>query len=192
MSLIKHHMDLKNAWELVFDQLEQASKDPDHAFRYLTMATLSKEKAPAQRMVVLREFSKDDVLITVFTDARSKKVEEIKNNDSVSLLFYDPEEKLQVSIKGKASLLTENHKKMKYWNESGSHGAHSYTAHRSPGEVIQDPSEAYDWDLESSENFCVIMIKAESMKFLQLNGHRHLRAIQSFSEGSRKRNWIAP
>lgn len=192
MSIIKQQINLEKAWELVLKQLEQASEDPGHAFRYVTLATVSSGNAPSQRMVVLREFNKDDMLFTIFTDSRSDKVEEIRTHETVSLYFYDYEEKLQVRICGPASVITEGNRKMKYWRDSGSKGAHSYTSFKSPGEIIHDPEEAYAWDLENANHFCVIEIKAESMKFLQLNGHRHIRASQHFSDGSWKQYWIAP
>lgn len=192
MPVIDHHMNVSDAWRSVLEQLNQAPDDPGHAFRYVNLATVTADNVPSQRTVVLREFDQEEHILTIFTDARSNKVRQIRNNDSISLLFYDHDEKLQLTIQGQASLITEGDKKMEYWYSSGSKGAHSYTSVKSPGEIIETPDEAYDWNLDSAEYFCVIEIKAEHMEFLQLSGHRHLRSSQFFSEGSWKQHWIAP
>jgi pyridoxine/pyridoxamine 5'-phosphate oxidase len=191
MAIINHDMTIEEAWEEVLEQLNEAANNAGHPLRYLSLATVGKENQPSQRTVVLRDF-KHNSLFTVFTDARSKKVEDLRNNDSCSLLFYDSEQQLQVTVKGQASVITEGIENLKQWKKSGSKGAHSYTSVKSPGEIIDKPDNAYDWDLENPEHFCMIHIEARSIEFLQLDGHRHLRSTRTLSDGSWEREWIAP
>ncbi|MAL18323.1 MAG: hypothetical protein CL670_02600 [Balneola sp.] len=192
MPIINHEMTIEEAWGKVLSELNAASKNPGHAFRYLSLATVDAKDQPSQRMVVLRKFSQHN-RFTIYTDARSGKVEDLIDNNSVSLLFYDHDQKLQVTVKGSAKVLSDGEGNLNHWTESGSKGTHSYTSVKSPGEVIQKPDEAYEWNLEDSEHFCVIHIESHSMEFLQLDGHRHLRSFRELSSnGSWKERWIAP
>jgi len=184
-------MTIEEAWGKVLSELNTAAKNPGHAFRYLSLATVGAKDQPSQRTVVLRDFSQNN-RFTIYTDARSEKVEDLRNNNSISLLFYDHDQKLQVTVKGKASVLADGEENLKQWLESRSKGAHSYTSVKGPGEVIEKPDEAYEWNLEDPEHFCVIHIEAHSMEFLQLDGHRYLRSSRELTDGSWKEHWIAP
>lgn len=189
-TLLSHDTTLKDAWSAVLAELEDAGEKP-HPFRYLTLATIDAQSSPDQRMVVLRKFDGKGQFI-VYTDARSKKVKQIKNDSSISLLFYDSDRKIQLTIKGKANVINDGNENQRVWEKSASEKPHSYTSLKAPGELIDDPEEAYHWDLENPEHFCIVKIKATEMIFLQLAGHQHLRSLRTLNNGNWETEWIAP
>ncbi|SMO70908.1 Pyridoxamine 5'-phosphate oxidase [Gracilimonas mengyeensis] len=184
-------MNLDAAWKKVLQQVQTANEDPGHSFRYMDLATVDAENQPVQRTVVLRDFDGKKTF-SIFTDARSRKVKHIQGNDQVSLLFYDDDTKLQLSVQGKATLLTNGEKWERYWKEAGSKSPHSYTSAKAPGAIIDEPEDAYEWLQEENKHFCVVRIQAYKMTFLQLDGKRHLRGVQEFVEGQTNSRWIAP
>ena len=191
MAIITQDMDLETAWKEVMNHLTSAAKQPHHSFRYFDFATLDVKQTPVQRTVVLREFD-GNTTFSFYTDRRSDKVEHIQHNPAVSMLFYDADQKLQVRIQGKASILPHEKKRKKLWEESGSRGAHSYTSEKSPGKIIQKPRDAFDWNLEDPRNFCVIYIEAHRFEFLQLDGHKHLRSSRVLQSGTWQTYWMVP
>ncbi|PKD45157.1 hypothetical protein CWD77_06810 [Rhodohalobacter barkolensis] len=184
-------MTLAEAWERVLARINEAVTESGHPFRYVTLATVDKNNTPQQRTVVLRDFAKDR-MFTIYTDSRSDKVFEIRDNDSVSLLFYDDEIKLQLRVSGSASVVKAGEEYKRNWDTRGSKSPHSYTSVIPPGTVIKSPKEAYHWHLEGSPNFCLIKIEAERMEFLQLDGVKHIRSEKIMGDNEDTEWWIAP
>lgn len=84
-------------------ELLQSNTKKGHPFHYFYFSTLG--EYPETRMVVNRGISQD-LEITFFTDSRTPKVEQIRENSKVSAVFYHPLKQLQVRIYGTASLMT--------------------------------------------------------------------------------------
>ena len=51
------------------------------------------------RIVVLRKSDQSNNLIQFHSDIRSDKISKLKNNNNASMLFYDKEEKIQITIR---------------------------------------------------------------------------------------------
>jgi pyridoxamine 5'-phosphate oxidase len=184
-------MTLAEAWERVLARINEAVSESGHPFRYVTLATVDKNNTPRQRTVVLRDFAKDR-MFTIYTDSRSDKVFEIRANNSVSLLFYDEREKLQLSVTGNASVVKAGEEYKWHWENGGSRSPHSYTSVVPPGTEINKPEEAYLWRLEGTPEFCLIKIEALRMEFLQLDGVRHIRSEKIMDDKEDTERWIAP
>ena len=88
-------------------ELRKGTSKKGHPFRYFTLATIGQGPIPRLRTVVLRRVSEDFKLI-FYTDRRSKKIQHIKENSSVSLLFYHPKQLLQLKIEGKADIVSDS------------------------------------------------------------------------------------
>lgn len=184
-------MTIKEAWKKVLNEVSSASEDPGHPFRNLTLATVNKEGSPRQRTVILRGFvNRSEFLI--YTDERSDKVNQIRLNSSVSLLFYDDQKKLQLQVNGAASVITEGPVHEKHWKNYGQKRARSFTSVLKPGIAINQPEDAYEWNPDDSSRFCIIQIRASEMEFLQLDGHRHMRGVKQTEDQVQKISWIAP
>ncbi len=189
--LISRNLNIEEAWKKVLNEVRTAAGDPGHPFRYTTLATVDQNASPRQRIVILRGFE-NGLEFLVYTDKRSGKVHQIRENNSVSLLFYDDQNKLQLLVNGDASIITEGPVHEKHWENHGRKRAHSFTSVLEPGTPIGQPEDAYDWDLEDNSNFCLISIRATEMEFLQLDGHRHIRGLKEIEGRQQQNRWIAP
>ena len=189
--VVSPEITLAEAWKRVLNRVDEALSEDGHPFRYVKLATVDKNKTPQQRTVVLRGYSEGRRFM-IYTDSRSGKVNEIRENDSVSLLFYDDREKLQLRITGTASIVKEGEEYKRHWETGGRRSPHSYTSVVPPGSEIANPDEAFDWRLEGTPNFCLIKIKASRMEFLQLDGVKHIRSEKIIRDRDEINRWIAP
>ena len=87
-----------------FGLLAAAIKDRAAPFRTVALATVAAEGAPDVRTVVLRSFDAGARRLSVHTDARSTKVAQIQAHPAVALLAWDPMRRLQLRLRGQASL----------------------------------------------------------------------------------------
>ena len=81
-----------------FDDALKVSKNEANA---CVLSTISSEKKPTSRVVLLKDIS--DKGFTFFTNYKSKKSIDIENNHYVALNFYWPELERQVIITGEAN-----------------------------------------------------------------------------------------
>ncbi|NNM21982.1 MAG: pyridoxamine 5'-phosphate oxidase, partial [Flavobacteriaceae bacterium] len=84
-------------------ELLLTNTDKNHPFRHFFLSTFG--KYPETRTVVNRGVT-EDLEITFFTDSRTPKVEQIKENNKVSALFYHPGKLLQLRLYGQAHIIT--------------------------------------------------------------------------------------
>ena len=182
---------LKANFEDIWALLKRAMADKKHPFRFLVLAT-SNTRAPGMRYVVLRKIDEAGHLI-LFTDQRSSKVTEIRINPEVTLLFYHPQARLQVRVEGRASLHHKDAVCREYWPMVQGETWKAYGSIKVPGEVIDRPDEAYEWDEDlAKELFTIIRIDPKRMEVLQLNGLTHLRAGFEKQEGEWSGDWLVP
>ena len=99
---------LKEILEDCKKQLKAALKHKKHGFRYFTLATQAVGNVPHLRTVVLRDFDPDKHQFTIFTDSRSAKVSELKENDNAQLLFYDAVRLVQLLVEVKLIDMKKN------------------------------------------------------------------------------------
>ncbi|STY29004.1 pyridoxamine 5'-phosphate oxidase [Legionella wadsworthii] len=83
--------------------------NPNHAI----LSSTSLDGAPHSRIVAIREISREGILF--FTQRGTRKVNEIRNNPRVSLVFWMEILQQEVIIEGKAHFLTTAENK-KYWD----------------------------------------------------------------------------
>lgn len=172
----------KEAFEQLKTELFNGVNKKGHPFRYFTLATLNNGR-PKQRTVVLRKISKD-LKFTFYTDCRSPKIEQIKGNENVNLLFYHPKKRIQITIEGKATLITNSEITNTYWHGIPTHARKDYATSKAPGSSI-DNTDAISY-LEEEHNFCIVEIKAESIDFLKLQQPIHQRILFTKTD----ENWL--
>ena len=154
------------------DELHKSIVQKKHPFRYFTFATLGQENKPRLRTVVLRKITKDFTL-TFYTDARSKKITHIKDNNRVSLLFYHPKKLLQLQIEGVATIIDDKTKLKDSWNGVQPNSKKDYTTYRAPGSPIDNPDNVSY--LEDENYFCQVEITPLIIEYLRLKRPNHLR-----------------
>lgn len=95
---------LETIEQAAWARLAAATKDPKSAYRNVTVATVDQAGHPQCRLVVLREVDVDGRTLDFHTDTRSPKWGEMEDNTHISVLGYDPAERLQLRLDGVASL----------------------------------------------------------------------------------------
>lgn len=194
--LIKSKTKPDQAFSIVINEIRKGSGDSRHPYRYVSLASFDPAEEESNiRMLINREVEKDGTL-TLYTDARTDKVKELKALQKSALLFWHDHHKVQVTLKTEVSLHHNDEVTAAYW-KSDVHGAaqKAYTPLIAPGTSIDDPSEAHRWpDAYTAENFCVIKCYPYEIDILQLAGKEHFRL--KFTRNSRDENWeggwIAP
>jgi len=159
----------------------------------MTLATLSAERFPQLRQVVLREVVPEDLQLLFYTDPRSPKWQQLKENPLAEVLFWDPSDKLQLRCQVFAHLHQGDALALAHQEAVPQHLAGDYAALTVPGRVIADPAEgqslAEDW------SFGVVVLTVTQMDWLQLDREGHRRARFQWPEGGvgeSTAQWIQP
>ncbi|MEN8928819.1 MAG: pyridoxamine 5'-phosphate oxidase family protein [Flavobacteriales bacterium] len=159
-----------------------------HPFRYFTLGT-SKSNAPQLRTVVLRKV-KSDFVILVYTDLRSQKIAEIKENNAVSALFYHPKKLIQIKIEGSAEIITDKDELKPFWGNISDKSKKDYTTNLAPGCIIKSPNKV-DYTNEVN-HFCMLKIKPTYIEYLKLTRPNHIRIGYSKVDGEFKGEFLVP
>ena len=174
----------KQIWLL----LQQSVKIAKSAFHQAYVATIN-NNFPEQRTVVLRNINIDEKKLRFHTDIRSEKIEHLRNNSSLSWLFYDAELKLQLRIYAKAEIHYKDDIADIAWNNSRLASKMCYTTQAKSGSIISEPEvidvNQKDIDPElldfARNNFCVVETKAFAMDFVFLNAKGNKRGYFDYS-----------
>ena len=142
-----------------------------HPFRNFSLGT-SKNNTPQQRTVVLRKVL-PDFTILVYTDLRSQKIADIKENNSVSALFYHPKKLMQIKIEATAEIVSDTEELKPFWGNVSEKAKKDYTTSLAPGSIIKSPDKV-DYKAEVN-HFCVIKLKPTHIEYLKLTRPNHIR-----------------
>ena len=122
--------------------------------------------------MVLRDFDSEKMHFNIFTDARSKKVNELKQNDNAQFLFYDSKRKLQLIFQAKMIKIFNDNLTYKALPKSNKK---DYSSLQFPGTKIKGPDQLNHDD--SKGHFINIEFKSSSFEYLKLKRPNHIRAI---------------
>ena len=171
--------------KLVFQQIKNelinGSIKKGHPFKYFTLSTLWNGR-PRQRTVVLRKVQ-PDLQLLFYTDKRSSKVEQIKQNPNISALFYHPKKMVQLQVEGHAIVKENPEMLRKIWKSIPSTAKKDYTTVLSPGAKTESPSTLEY--LTKNNYFCMVEIQPTRLEYLKLGQPHHLRILYSKENG----NW---
>ena len=197
---------LKNEFKEIYEKIEQsmsnALKNSAHPYRTFSLASLE-EKMPSLRTVVLRDFSIDDRFFDCHSDVRSPKINQLKNNNKFSALFYSSQKKIQLRFKGAVKIFHKNSITKQRWKNITPSSKRCYMGPFSPSESLEEyhPNIPDDVkfknpsDQESSvgyNNFVIIRCQFHEIDFLKLKYSGHQRCKFIFNKENVKVNWVAP
>lgn len=171
------------------DELLLGVEQSAHPFRYGTLGTVGLEYLARLRIIKLRNVSKD-LILTFFTDKRSKKILHIKENPKVSLLLYHPEKMLQLRIEGIAKIIRDESILAEQWQKVHEESKKDYSTASAPGTEIG--SQHMIEYLDNENYFCSVEISPFKIEYLKLQKPDHLR-IRFSREGSHwKSEFLVP
>lgn len=166
--------------------LKEAADSETHPWRMGNLATVSNDR-PRLRSVVLRDVQLEDRELICYTDFRSDKVNEIKGSPWVEWLAYDPVTRVQIRLRGIASIHNNDKQSEQHWCESSPEHRRGYITVSEPGSKAESalanlPDYLLDRlpnDEEAQlgyKNFAVIVCRIEHLDWLQLRRNGHLAA----------------
>ena len=164
-------MTLEEIFDLCDKQWIRAKNDKKHPFRYFTLATVNNKGRAKGRMVVLRNYNSKTKEFTIYTDARSQKVNDLNQQQKAQLIFYHPKKRLQVLVD--VELITMDRPQELFKNQPA-RTQKDYTSILPPGTPMKS-TEGIGY--EKDKNFFTrLILKAEEIEILQLSSIQHHRA----------------
>ena len=168
--------DLDKTVDALWDLLLIGKNKSKSEFHQGYIATYN-NNYPSIRTVVLRHVNKSKNTISFHTDIRSKKIEELKDNNKLSMLFYDHGKKIQLKISGDAIIHNENDQSRNAWDQSRSFSKKCYIVENAPGTSSDKPVSGYlpehEQDLPNEDvlekgyaNFTLVEIQISKSSFL--------------------------
>ncbi|MGI8640548.1 MAG: pyridoxamine 5'-phosphate oxidase family protein [Pyrinomonadaceae bacterium] len=193
-----HGEILKKIWK----QLDLGVLERDHPFHTPVFGTSSECKANL-RVVVLRRFWRRPPRIAFHAHIDSPEIKEIQSNPQVSWLFYHPQEKLQLRIKGTATLHTDDELAEEQWLATGFFSRRCYVG-VAPTQIVKKATSGMPEEIierqptkEESEagkaNFVVISSSLDSIDCLELDVKGNRRSLFLRNEnGELETFWLTP
>jgi len=149
--------------------------------KWIQLATININNEPRVRTVVFRGWLESDTML-IYTDLRSKKIQEIEINNKVEILWFFFKSKSQFRFKGQVEILKEN---QSYWENLSTQSKIPWFW-PSPGQLKGIEQDNINIEnLNKPENFIVLKVKIYSVDLLKLTTPIHQRF--SWKEND---NWI--
>ena len=186
----------KDCW---FRLLNGSIKSKDD-FHTASVATMQQGEI-SLRTVVLRKVLPLEKQLYFHTDIRSNKWQELQQCNRISILFYNEVAKMQLRIKGIATLHYEAAITETAWQKTGVTSRRSYLTIAPPSSSVEFPTSGLDETYalrnpteEESEagkkHFGVVSIQAHSLDWLWLHHAGHRRAF--FNYQTKESRWLIP
>jgi pyridoxamine 5'-phosphate oxidase len=191
MTLELFEKDDPETWHaVVWRLLVRACQDNTSALRHAVLATQS-GSGPQARVVLLRAADPHQHQLTLYTDARSPKTQEMRADPRVAWTFWEPRLKLQVRARCLATVHHNDPRAEHVRKDVPQSAWRDYTSLVAPS--AEHEKTAYDPAL-FAQNFCVIDTHVKSMDILALRataagGHKRLRIDYA---DQRQAAWLVP
>ncbi len=176
--------------QFVWTELDAGAASARHGFHTGEVATVAGD-GPRVRTVVLRRVIAADRLLIFHTDRRSPKFGELRADPRVCWHFYDKSLKVQLRLRGRARVSTDDALADRQWAASRPASRACYRSARAPGASIGASGPGLV-DGDGREHFAVVATRIEDIDWLLLRhqGHRRARLVAA-GDGWRG-DWIAP
>ena len=193
-----HGEILKKIWK----QLDLGVLQRDHPFHTPVFGTSAECKANL-RVVVLRRFWRRPPCLAFHTHIDSPKIKEVSNNPQVSWLFYHPQEKLQLRIKGTAALHTGDELAEEQWLATGFFSRRCYVGD-APTQIVKKATTGMpekiinrqptkDESESGRANFAVISSTIDVIDCLELDVKGNRRSLFVWNKNLElETSWLTP
>ena len=168
----------------LFKDLALATEDRKHPFRFCYLSTTQVDHVPTLRTIVLRKVLTSNEML-IFADYRTPKIQEVKQQPQVALLFYHPIQQLQIRFQAIASIHHQNTLSLQEWSKLTDYAKNDYQTILPPGSDLptKDQENIHDANL-GSNFFSILSLKPINIDVLQLsNGRHHQRMVGEFKNG---------
>jgi pyridoxamine 5'-phosphate oxidase len=169
-----------------------------HPFHVMAVATVDADGVPDARTLVLRGFDPVGRELRFHTDARAPKLDHLRTQPRVTLLFYDDSVRLQVRIPAMATIHREDGTAAAAWGSSAEQTRDPYAAADGPGvELEWDAPSAYPPTPQVDDpvafgNFVLVTCRFDAMDVLELNSAGHRRVVFAWDGDELRMTRVAP
>lgn len=177
-------MNTSEVLNSIWQEFAKAKKDKEHPFRFGTLGTIN-ENGVNMRTVVIRKVIAEAQELWFYTDYRTPKVSEIKNNKNIAWHFYHPKQQIQIRLYGTAEIFYNESLNQEIWNNLPDYGKADYLSKKPPG-MAKTVGNVEILAKANSANFCIIKTKINKIDWLKLNRETHQRAAFQFIDNQ----WI--
>ncbi|GAA0481946.1 flavin-binding protein [Parasphingorhabdus litoris] len=194
-------LSLDEAWKL----LVRGSRDRKSPLHTPAVASVRRDGSPSQRIMVLREATRESRMLRFNTDRRASKVDDINDGAPIAILGYHPGAKVQLRLSGVGRIEHSSASCDAAWNEATLYGKRCYLAHPAPGSPVDAPTSGLDPEMEgrkpegfevapARENFAVLLAEIDQIEWLYLAHTGHRRALFTWDEekGQWTSHWLVP
>lgn len=186
---------LAEAWA----RLVRGAADRRSALHTVQVATGGAE-GPRVRTVVLRGAEPLTRTIRFHTDRRSGKVTALEAEPRVEVCAYDPRAKIQIRLRGTATLHLGDHVADAAWAATGAGSRLCYRAPLGPGSALSDSMQADPTEAErhpadpdyGRAAFVAVTVAVAEVEWLYLAARGHRRAVFVWDAGAWRGRWVAP
>jgi hypothetical protein len=193
---------LEGILDHIWYMLEQGATRSDDPFHWPVLGTAAGAGC-SLRTVILRQVKAPDRILVCHSDARSAKVQEITNCSQTSWLFYHPKKKIQLRIRGQATLHDHDSYADRQWSDTRITSRLNYCTSQPPGARIDMPSSGLpDFLLNKiptllqtercRKNFMVIAVHIVSIDWLLLKITGNRRALFEWDNDRLRSTWLIP
>jgi pyridoxamine 5'-phosphate oxidase len=190
---------LAHAWAL----LQRGAHNRRSHFHTLTLANTDDQGYPDARILVLREADAATARLRFHTDARSDKAALIATGAAVSVLAYDPDEHIQLRLRGTATIDTSSAQRQAAWERTSLYGRRCYLGDVGPGGVANAPTSGLPANVEGIEpsaertvpglaHFALLWVTVTHIEWLFLAHQGHRRARFEANPTGWAGRWLIP
>ena len=185
--------DLDKGELKIWDLLAQGVVNKKSKFHTPTLSTINGNSINS-RTIILRKVDNKIKTLFFYSDFRSRKVLNIKQNNNATVHLYEPRFKLQVQLYGHAKIENNSEKIKNIWSNLNSFSKKNYLSVLSPGEKI-DSLDNLKYNTDNEEafyNFSLIYFKVSKLECLQLLDNKNIRVEFVYTESSDKKYYMVP
>ena len=185
----------------VWGMLGRGAADKKHPYHFPALATYGSEGIQ-QRIVVLRKLLRPERQLRSYSDARTQKVEDLRQHPQAQWLFYDHGSKEQIRARSRITLHHQNTLAKELWDNTPPKARGDYVGPVSPGTHTDSYTDNLPaaFEKEPTEentqqgfnNFVVIDCEVIALDFLKLRRGGHLRAQFHWQNDEWASTWTAP
>ena len=196
----------ENVYEIFEDikkNLIRSVKDRKHGFHTPIFSNINEERSIDSRIVVLRKFDSQKMILNFHTDFRSPKVFGLKKNNKSLFVFYDQKLKIQLRIKTTSTINNKNNISKEMWNNTKLFSRKCYLTLKPPSSITIKPEDGINENLKGKEptkdesekgykNFAVIENHITLIDWLYLSANGHRRLLIRLNNINPIFDWIIP
>jgi hypothetical protein len=192
--------DLPGSLDAAWRFLEGGVHERQSPAHHPLIATIGLDGAPRSRVMILRAVDPLARSLRVHTDIRSDKVAEIAADPRIAATIYDPAQKVQLRLAGRAEIHHWNDTAELAWQASQRMSRACYSIAPASGSEIgaagaytMPDSANIDALASGYANFAAVVMTIESLEWLYLafEGHRRARFTWDHA-GALQSGWRVP